>query len=42
MRSFGEEAIAIAQTMALEEHGTGISILSQPGAQFVRGRDMVV
>ena len=41
MRSFGEEAIAIAQTMALEEHDWIFPSYRQPGAQFVRGRDMV-
>ena len=41
MRSFGEEAIAIAQTMALEQHDWVFPSYRQPGAQFVRGRDMV-
>ena len=41
MRSFGEEAIAIAQTMALEEQDWLFPSYRQPGAQFVRGRDMV-
>ena len=38
MRSFGEEAIAIAQTMALEEQDWLFPSYRQPGAQFVRGR----
>lgn len=41
MRSFGEEAVAIAQTMALEEQDWLFPSYRQPGAQFVRGRDMV-
>ena len=41
MRSFGEEAIAIAQTMALKEQDWIFPSYRQPGAQFVRGRDMV-
>ncbi len=41
MRSFGEEAIAIAQTMALKEQDWVFPSYRQPGAQFVRGRDMV-
>lgn len=41
MRSFGEEAIAIAQTMALKEKDWIFPSYRQPGAQFVRGRDMV-
>ena len=41
MRSFGEEAIAIAQTMALDDHDWIFPSYRQPGAQFVRGRDMV-
>ena len=41
MRSFGEEAIAIAQTLALEEQDWLFPSYRQPGAQFVRGRDMV-
>jgi 2-oxoisovalerate dehydrogenase E1 component alpha subunit len=41
MRSFGEEAIAVAQTMALEEQDWLFPSYRQPGAQFVRGRDMV-
>ena len=41
MRSYGEEAIAIAQTMALEEQDWLFPSYRQPGAQFVRGRDMV-
>ncbi|RJU87616.1 MAG: thiamine pyrophosphate-dependent dehydrogenase E1 component subunit alpha [Candidatus Poseidoniales archaeon] len=41
MRSLGEEAIAIAQTMALEEQDWIFPSYRQPGAQFVRGRDMV-
>ncbi|MBR79451.1 MAG: 3-methyl-2-oxobutanoate dehydrogenase (2-methylpropanoyl-transferring) subunit alpha [Euryarchaeota archaeon] len=41
MRSFGEEAVAIAQTMALEEVDWIFPTYRQPGAQFVRGRDMV-
>ncbi|MFL2948797.1 MAG: thiamine pyrophosphate-dependent enzyme, partial [Candidatus Poseidoniaceae archaeon] len=41
MRSFGEEAIAIAQTMALETQDWVFPSYRQPGAQFVRGRDMV-
>ena len=41
MRSFGEEAIAIAQTMALETQDWLFPTYRQPGAQFVRGRDMV-
>ena len=41
MRSFGEEAIAIAQTMALDETDWVFPSYRQPGAQFVRGRDMV-
>ena len=41
MRSFGEEAVAIAQTMALEEQDWIFPSYRQPGAQFVRGRDMV-
>ncbi len=41
MRSFGEEAVAIAQTMALEQQDWLFPSYRQPGAQFVRGRDMV-
>ena len=41
MRSLGEEAVAIAQTMALEEQDWIFPSYRQPGAQFVRGRDMV-
>lgn len=41
MRSLGEEAIAIAQTMALDETDWIFPSYRQPGAQFVRGRDMV-
>jgi len=41
MRSFGEEAVAIAQTMALEEQDWIFPTYRQPGAQFVRGRSMV-
>ena len=41
MRSFGEEAVAIAQTMALETQDWLFPTYRQPGAQFVRGRDMV-
>ena len=41
MRSFGEEAVAIAQTMALETQDWVFPSYRQPGAQFVRGRDMV-
>jgi 2-oxoisovalerate dehydrogenase E1 component alpha subunit len=41
MRSFGEEAIAIAQTMALENQDWLFPTYRQPGAQFVRGRDMI-
>ena len=41
MRSFGEEAVAIAQTMALETQDWVFPTYRQPGAQFVRGRDMV-
>ena len=41
MRSLGEEAIAIAQTMALENQDWLFPSYRQPGAQFVRGRDMV-
>ncbi|MBK70181.1 MAG: 3-methyl-2-oxobutanoate dehydrogenase (2-methylpropanoyl-transferring) subunit alpha [Euryarchaeota archaeon] len=41
MRSFGEEAVAIAQTMALESQDWLFPTYRQPGAQFVRGRDMV-
>ena len=41
MRSFGEEAIAIAQTMALDDTDWIFPSYRQPGAQFVRGRDMV-
>ena len=41
MRSLGEEAIAIAQTMALEKQDWVFPTYRQPGAQFVRGRDMV-
>ena len=41
MRSFGEEAVAIAQTMALETQDWIFPSYRQPGAQFVRGRDMV-
>ncbi|MDP6328933.1 MAG: thiamine pyrophosphate-dependent dehydrogenase E1 component subunit alpha, partial [Candidatus Thalassarchaeaceae archaeon] len=41
MRSFGEEAIAIAQTMALKNQDWLFPTYRQPGAQFVRGRDMV-
>ena len=41
MRSFGEEAVAIAQTMALEERDWLFPTYRQPGAQFVRNRDMV-
>ncbi len=41
MRSFGEEAVAIAQTMALETQDWIFPTYRQPGAQFVRGRDMI-
>ena len=41
MRSFGEEAVAIAQTMALESQDWIFPTYRQPGAQFVRGRDMI-
>ena len=41
MRSLGEEAVAIAQTMALQEQDWIFPTYRQPGAQFVRGRDMV-
>ena len=41
MRSYGEEAVAIAQTMALETQDWVFPSYRQPGAQFVRGRDMV-
>ena len=41
MRSLGEEAVAIAQTMALEKQDWVFPSYRQPGAQFVRGRDMV-
>lgn len=41
MRSLGEEAIAIAQTMALKDQDWIFPSYRQPGAQFVRGRDMV-
>ena len=41
MRSFGEECVAIAQTMALKEDDWIFPTYRQPGAQFVRGRDMV-
>jgi len=41
MQSLGEEAIAIAQTMALETQDWIFPSYRQPGAQFVRGRDMV-
>ena len=41
MRSFGEEAVAIAQTMALKKQDWLFPTYRQPGAQFVRGRDMV-
>ena len=41
MRSLGEEAIAIAQTTALDDTDWIFPSYRQPGAQFVRGRDMV-
>jgi 2-oxoisovalerate dehydrogenase E1 component alpha subunit len=41
MQSLGEECIAIAQTMALEEQDWIFPTYRQPGAQFVRGRSMV-
>ena len=41
MRSFGEEAVAIAQTMALKDNDWIFPSYRQPGAQFVSGRDMV-
>ncbi len=41
MRSYGEEAVAIAQTMALKEQDWLFPTYRQPGAQFVRGREMV-
>ena len=41
MRSLGEEAVAVAQTMALEDQDWIFPTYRQPGAQFVRGRDMV-
>ena len=41
MRSFGEEAVAIAQTMALKQNDWVFPTYRQPGSQFVRGRDMV-
>ena len=41
MRSLGEEAIAITQTMALDDNDWIFPSYRQPGAQFVRGRDMV-
>ncbi|HJL59786.1 MAG TPA: thiamine pyrophosphate-dependent dehydrogenase E1 component subunit alpha, partial [Candidatus Thalassarchaeaceae archaeon] len=41
MRSLGEEAIAISQTMALQDHDWLFPTYRQPGCQFVRGRSMV-
>ena len=41
IRSLGEEAIAIAQTMALQDQDWVFPSYRQPGAQFVRGRDLV-
>ena len=41
MRSLGEECVAISQTMALEAQDWIFPTYRQPGAQFVRGRDMV-
>jgi len=41
MQSFGEECVAIAQTMALNEQDWIFPTYRQPGAQFVRGRSMV-
>ena len=41
MRSYGEEAIAISQTMALKYHDWVFPTYRQPGCQFVRNRDMV-
>ena len=41
MQSFGEECIAIAQTMALNDKDWIFPTYRQPGAQFVRGRDMI-
>ena len=41
MRSYGEEAVAIAQTMALNQDDWVFPTFRHPGAQFVRGRDMV-
>jgi len=41
MQSLGEECIAIAQTMALNEQDWIFPTYRQPGAQFVRGRSMV-
>ncbi len=41
MRSYGEEAVAIAQTMALQPQDWIFPSYRQPGAQFVRGRDLV-
>ncbi len=41
MRSYWEEAVAIAQTMALESQDWIFPTYRQPGAQFVRGRDMI-
>ncbi len=41
MRSYGEEAVAVAQVMALDDSDWVFPTYRQPGAQFVRGRDMV-
>ncbi len=41
MCSLGEEAVAIAQVMALQEQDWIFPTYRQPGAQFVRGRDLV-
>ena len=41
MKSLGEEAVAIAQGMALRPDDILFPSYRQPGAQFVRGRDMV-
>ena len=41
MKSFGEEAVAIAQGMALRPDDILFPSYRQPGLQFVRGRNLV-
>ena len=41
MKSLGEEAVAIAQGLALRSDDILFPSYRQPGLQFVRGRDLV-